>query len=210
MRAMRARRRGGRTPGCGAECENATFRAESSPAPAALPRPRTPPFSRSCCWMSFSIADARFLAARAAGLLHRGLLSLRTRGLRASWVRLREQLLPPPRALREGLYLPAAAPFAPFALATSDTPVASIAIPVYGQFAHTLACLRALAAHPPRAPFEVLVVDDGSSDETPDRLPHVDGLRYHRRASNGGFIAACNDGAALARGRYLVLLNNDT
>ncbi|MGY1459732.1 glycosyltransferase [Luteimonas sp. A534] len=160
--------------------------------------------------MSLTIADARFLIARAAGLLHRGLLSLRTRGLRASWTRLREQVLPPRRALREGLYLPAAAPFAPFALATSDTPVASIVIPVYGQFAHTLACLRALAAHPPRAPFEVLVVDDGSGDETPELLPRVEGLRYHRRAANGGFIAACNDGAALARGRYLVLLNNDT
>src|SRR5690606_7849645 len=186
------------------------IRAESSPAPAALSRPRTPPFSRSCRWMSLSIADARFFIARAVGLLHRGWTSLRTRGPRASWVRVRAQLLPPPQALRDKLYLPAAAPFAPFGLATSDAPVASIVIPVYGQFTHTLACLRALAAHPPQAPFEVLVVDDGSPDETPQLLPRVEGLRYHRRATNGGFIAACNDGAALARGRCLVLLNNDT
>ncbi|MEN1972688.1 glycosyltransferase [Luteimonas sp. MJ204] len=160
--------------------------------------------------MPYTIADARFLLARAAGLAHRGLLSLRTRGLRSSWERLRAQLLPPPRALRDSLYLPAATPFAPFALATSEQPVASIVIPVYGQFAHTLACLRALAAHPPAAAFEVIVVDDGSGDETPDLLPRIDGLRYHRRAGNGGFIAACNDGAALARGDVLVLLNNDT
>ena len=160
--------------------------------------------------MPYTIADARFLLARAAGLAHRGLLSLRTRGLRSSWERLRAQLLPPPRALRDSLYLPAATPFAPFTLATSEQPVASIVIPVYGQFAHTLACLRALAAHPPAAAFEVIVVDDGSGDETPDLLPRIDGLRYHRRAGNGGFIAACNDGAALARGDVLVLLNNDT
>jgi hypothetical protein len=41
-------------------------------------------------------------------------------------------------------------------------------------------------------------------------LPQVAGLRYHRRAENGGFIAACNDGGALARGEHLVFLNNDT
>ena len=47
-------------------------------------------------------------------------------------------------------------------------------------------------------------------DETAIALPQVAGLRYHRRATNGGFIAACNDGAALAHGEYLVFLNNDT
>ena len=160
--------------------------------------------------MPYSLADARFLLARAAGLAHRSLLSLRTRGLRATWERVRAQLAPAPQALRRDLFLPPATAFEPFALPTSPEPRASIVIPVYGQFAHTLACLRALAAHPPAAAFEVIVVDDGSADETPDRLPQVAGLRYHRRTSNGGFIAACNDGASLARGEYLVLLNNDT
>ena len=157
-----------------------------------------------------NLADARFMLARAAGLLRRGLLSLRTRGVRASWERLRAQVMPAPAALREALYAPPAGPFAPFALATSERPLASIVIPVYGQSAHTLACLRALAAHPPAAAFEVLVVDDGSTDDTPELMPRIGGLRYHRRPANGGFIAACNDGAALARGEYLVLLNNDT
>ena len=70
--------------------------------------------------------------------------------------------------------------------------------------------LRVLAAHPPTLPFEVIVVDDGSSDDTIGHLPSIEGVRIHRRARNGGFIAACNDGGGLARGRYLVLLNNDT
>ena len=160
--------------------------------------------------MAYSLADARFFFARAAGLAHRSLLSLRTRGLRTTWERARAQLAPPPHALRRDLLLPSPAAFEPFALPTSPEPRASIVIPVYGQFAHTLACLRALAAHPPAAAFEVIVVDDGSTDETPGRLLQVAGLRYHRRARNAGFIAACNDGAALARGEYLVLLNNDT
>ena len=160
--------------------------------------------------MPLSLADARFLCTRALGLARRSWLSLRTRGWRGSWERARVQLRPLPAAQRPVLHQPRREPFAPFALATSASPVASIVIPVFNQFAHTLACLRALAAHPPAAPFEVVVVDDGSSDATGDAVPQVAGLRYHRRAENGGFIAACNDGARLARGDVLVFLNNDT
>jgi GT2 family glycosyltransferase/glycosyltransferase involved in cell wall biosynthesis len=163
--------------------------------------------------MGMNWSDLRFFLNRSAGLFRRGLASLRTRGLHASWQRVQKHLRPVPQSRRPVLYLPEPEAFTPFALPVSDAgdvPRASIVIPVYNQFAHTLACLRALEAHPPGASFEVVVVDDGSSDETEVSLPQVAGLRYHRRAVNGGFIAACNDGASLARGDYLVFLNNDT
>ena len=160
--------------------------------------------------MPMSLADARFLFQRALGLCHRGLVSLRTRGWGASWQRVKSQFHRVPAEQRAALYFPDAAPFAPFAVPDTDTPRASIVIPVFNQFAHTLVCLRALAEHPPQACVEIIVVDDGSSDETTTALPQIEGLRYHRRAANGGFIAACNDGAALARGDFLVFLNNDT
>lgn len=154
-------------------------------------------------------AEARFWIARALGLWRRGWASLRTRGLAASWRRLglhfKRGGLP-----AQALYLPAATPFAPFSLATSDAPRASLVIPVHGAFAHTLACLRALAAHQPRAAFEVIVVDDASPDDTLARLEQIGGIRVHARERNGGFIAACSDGAALACGDCLVFLNNDT
>ncbi|HZW17316.1 MAG TPA: glycosyltransferase [Luteimonas sp.] len=160
--------------------------------------------------MSISLADARFLFDRVTGLIRRGWLSLRTRGLRASWQRVRAQLRRVPAARRATLAFPPETPAVPTTLPTSGTPLASLVVPVYGQLEHTLRCLRALAAWPPQAPFEVIVVDDGSPDDSGTVLPAIDGLRYHRRAENGGFIAACNDGAALARGEYLVFLNNDT
>lgn len=160
--------------------------------------------------MSFSPADARFFLHRGLGLIRRGWASLRTRGWRTTLDRVYAQFHRAAPLPADRLYLPAPAVFAPFAVPTSNAPCVSIVIPVYNQFAYTLACLRALAAHPPATPFEVIVVDDGCSDETVTALPQIAGVRYHRRAQNGGFIAACNDGASLARGGYLVFLNNDT
>ncbi len=160
--------------------------------------------------MSMSLADARYHLKRIIGLIHRGLASLRTRGWRATLHRVgvHTRRQPPPQ--RAPLYFPEAAPFAPFQVPYSDQPRASIVIPVYNHCDHTLACLRALAAHPPAASCEILVIDDGSSDQTGSWMPQIEGLRYHVRERNGGFIAACNDGLRLSRGQYVVLLNNDT
>ena len=154
-------------------------------------------------------AEARFWVSRALGLWRRGWTSLRTRGLAASWARLLRQFQRTPIPAH-ALYAPVAAPFAPFTMSTSSAPRASIVIPVFGAFGHTLACLRAIAAHPPVAAFEVIVVDDASPDDSLTNLRAIDGLRVHARTANGGFIAACNDGASLARGGMLVFLNNDT
>ena len=160
--------------------------------------------------MSNTLAELRFQWQRAKGLIHRGLTSLRARGLRATWARVQRQFARAPGAQDATLYFPDSHAFAPFAVPSSDTPRASIIIPVFNQALHTLACLRALAEHPPRADCEILVVDDGSSDSTGEWMRQLPGLRYQRRAQNGGFIATCNEGAASARGEYLVFLNNDT
>ena len=160
--------------------------------------------------MAMSLAEIRYLLNRLTGLARRSLASLRTRGWRATWQRIRvhaQRAVPAPRT---PLYLPPAQAFAAFAVPASADPVVSIIIPVYNHVDHTLACLRALAAHPPAAPCEILVVDDGSSDATAQWMPQISGLRYEVRAHNGGFIEACNDGVSRARGRYVVLLNNDT
>ena len=154
-------------------------------------------------------AEARFWISRALGLWRRGIASLRNRGIAASWQRLKLQFRRP-AAIGMPLLAADQTPFSPFALPTSEQPRASIVIPVFGQFRHTLACLRALAAQPPQAAFEVIVVDDASPGDSVSMLRRIGGLRIHARDTNGGFIAACNDGAAQARGELLVFLNNDT
>ena len=58
--------------------------------------------------------------------------------------------------------------------------------------------------------FEVIVVDDCSSDKTQEMLAGISGIRVVKNTENLGFIKSCNAGADAARGEYLVILNNDT
>lgn len=89
-------------------------------------------------------------------------------------------------------------------------PDASIVVPVYGQLAYTLNCLESLFTHESRYNFEIVIIDDVSPDESQLYLSQVKGIRYHRQPKNGGFINSCNTGGAMATGRYMVMLNNDT
>ncbi len=94
------------------------------------------------------------------------------------------------------------------ALAASPSPVVSVVVVVWNRAELTLQCLRALAAQSDVA-TEVIVVDNASTDETPELLARVDGVRVIRNAGNLGFTVAVNLGAKAARGEFLLLLNND-
>lgn len=85
----------------------------------------------------------------------------------------------------------------------------TVIVPVFNRLAYTLDCLRAVMEFTP-ACYEVVVVDDGSTDGTASRLSNVPGLRVVRNDVNRGFAAACNAGAGIARGDWLIFLNNDT
>ena len=93
---------------------------------------------------------------------------------------------------------------------TCEEPVVTVVIPVYGQSATTLRCLASIATARVETPFEIVVVDDASIDDTVEVLEACVGVRVLRNDQNQGYIRATNRGAAAAQGQYLVLLNNDT
>jgi GT2 family glycosyltransferase len=87
----------------------------------------------------------------------------------------------------------------------------SILIPVFNRAELTEQCLVKLAEVTEGVTFEVILVDNASSDGTAAFLATLGGdVQVIRNAENLGFAAACNQGARAARGRHLVFLNNDT
>ena len=73
----------------------------------------------------------------------------------------------------------------------------------------TLTCLQALALRLHQAPCEIIIVDNGSTDETGRLLERVRGVQVIRNEVNLGFPRAINQAARLAGGDHLLLLNND-
>ncbi|MEJ7745148.1 MAG: glycosyltransferase [Luteimonas sp.] len=93
-------------------------------------------------------------------------------------------------------------------------PRVSVIVVTYGNLQFTRNCLDSLHWYSNWANLEVIVVDNGSQDGTPEFLQSWrDGGESRQiilNADNRGFAAANNQGLAAATGEYLILLNNDT
>ena len=102
---------------------------------------------------------------------------------------------------------------------SSRTPtniLVSIVILCYNKVAFTKGCVEQLLSVTPPTLFELIIVDNNSSDETRQYLldlrqriqtPHINLLINNE---NLGFVGGNNQAAKIAKGKYLVLLNNDT
>jgi glycogen(starch) synthase len=92
---------------------------------------------------------------------------------------------------------------------------ATIAVVAYGQLGYTREALESVVAHAP-PPYELVLVDNGSRDGVRDYFhalrDRVEGLiavQVIENAENLGYPRAANQAIRAARGKHVVLLNND-
>jgi len=95
----------------------------------------------------------------------------------------------------------------------SNLALTTIIILAYNQLEDTKKCLAGIGENTPER-HELVIVDNGSTDKTTDYLRNLAGTHDHvtiiLNRSNRGFSAGNNQGLALAKGDYLLFLNNDT
>ncbi|WP_371364161.1 hypothetical protein SRRS_50010 [Sporomusa rhizae] len=91
---------------------------------------------------------------------------------------------------------------------TPVSPKITILLVLWNQAELTLACLEALQRQE-YGDFEVLLVDNASSDATTQLLSLINGVHIITNKENMGFLKAVNQVIDQAHGQYLLLLNND-
>ncbi|MEG6570381.1 glycosyltransferase [Thermoanaerobacterium thermosaccharolyticum] len=87
--------------------------------------------------------------------------------------------------------------------------LSSIIILTYNQIDYTKMCIESIRKYT-KTPYEIIVVDNGSSDGTIEYLESQNDIKLIKNRENRGFAAGCNQGISIAEGEYIILLNNDT
>ncbi|MBC7289090.1 MAG: glycosyltransferase family 2 protein [Armatimonadetes bacterium] len=87
----------------------------------------------------------------------------------------------------------------------------SVCIVTWNCREYVLECLRSISAEAEELAAEIIVVDNASTDSTPDAVAaQFPNVRLIVNPTNRGFAAANNQAIAVARGEFVLLLNPDT
>jgi len=92
-----------------------------------------------------------------------------------------------------------------------ENPKVSIIIPAYNQAKYTMACIETILTNTKDVTFEIIVMDDKSPDKEAREIgKYLENITFISNEVNLGFLENCNKGAKLAKGEYILFLNNDT
>lgn len=97
-------------------------------------------------------------------------------------------------------------------IANLINPKVSIIIPIWNNLELTHKCLKSILQNTKDIYYEIIFVDNGSTDGTRDYLKNLNLINVKTifQDNNTGFVKACLLGAKIAKGKYLLFLNNDT
>ena len=90
----------------------------------------------------------------------------------------------------------------------SSPGLTSIIILTHNQLQYTRLCVDSILRYTDE-PYELIFVDNASSDGTAEYLSSITGAKVITNAENRGFPAGVNQGIRVAEGRQILLVNND-
>lgn len=95
-------------------------------------------------------------------------------------------------------------------MTTSNTPRVSVIIPTYNRSKLLIEAVRSVL-NQTFQDFELLIIDDGSTDDTEQRIRDLQEsrIRYSRNRANSGVSASRNNGISKSRGIYIAFIDDD-
>ena len=105
--------------------------------------------------------------------------------------------------------LPEPTSFDAFSFPRTTVPQVSIVICVHNHIGFTYNCLKSILDNTQEVSYEVIIVDDCSTDPTAAVLSTIGNARVVENETNIGFLKSCNRALPHCRGAYVCFLNND-
>ncbi len=170
----------------------------------------TGPLRRLTNWSRHKRNAIKFRLTQVKTFPSRAIRSLKTRGLKGTASVIKGKMGKTQNHNHDKPEIELTQNFDALSIKTSKNPTVSIVIPVFNHYQHTYNCLKSIAELKDETSFEIIVIDDCSSDDTEELIKSISGITYKKQGVNGGFIESCNTGAQMASGQYLMFLNNDT